>query len=59
LATKCQNCGRSHVEVELDLGGRELRMRSCSYCDRSEWVGPDGSLDLDAVLDTVNTQVGR
>ena len=59
LASKCENCGRPHVVVELDLGGEALRMRSCSNCDRREWVGSDGALDLDAVLDTVQSRVGR
>jgi len=45
--------------VDLDVGGESLRMRSCSYCDRREWVGPDGVLDLGSVLDAVQTKVGR
>jgi hypothetical protein len=34
-------------------------MRSCSRCDRREWIGPNGVLDLDAVLETVQARVGR
>jgi hypothetical protein len=59
LATNCEECGRRNVEVDLNVGGEPLVMRSCSFCDRREWVGPDGVLDLSSVLDTVQTEVGR
>lgn len=59
MATKCEECGRRQVEVELDVGGETLRMQSCSYCDRRVWVGPAGILDLGSVLETVQTRVGR
>ncbi len=59
LTTKCESCGREHVEVELDLKGATLRMRSCTACDRREWVGPEGPLELPEVLDAVADRVGR
>jgi hypothetical protein len=59
LTTYCEICNRPHVEVELDVGGDTLRMRSCSNCDRREWVGAEGVLDLAGVLDTVQERVGR
>ena len=53
MAAKCENCGRSYVVVELDVGGESLCMRSCSYCDHREWVGAEGALDLAGVLESV------
>ena len=59
VTTSCELCGRTHVEVELDVWGETLTMRSCSNCDSRQWVGPDGVLDLATVLATVNDRVGR
>jgi hypothetical protein len=38
------------VEISLDVGGRPLRLRSCSHCDTRQWYGPEGEMALDGVL---------
>jgi hypothetical protein len=43
----------------LDVGGRELRMRSCSHCDTRQWFGPDGEQALDGVLADISASSGR
>jgi hypothetical protein len=39
---RCPGCGRTYVQIELDVGGQPMFMRSCSNCDTRQWFGPDG-----------------
>ena len=56
---RCGGCGREYVEICLDVGGREMTMRSCSYCDTRQWFGPDGERALDGVLADISATSGR
>jgi hypothetical protein len=56
---RCSGCGRAFVEILLDVGGREVTMRSCSACDVRSWHGPDGELALDGVLADLSADAQR
>lgn len=56
---RCGACGRAYVEITLDVGGRTLTMQSCSHCDTRRWLGPEGELALDGVLDTISEATAR
>jgi hypothetical protein len=56
---RCPGCERSYVEIQLDVGGRVLSMRSCSNCDTRQWYGPDGEQALDGVLADISATSGR
>lgn len=51
---RCAQCGLTYAEIDLEVGGRELRMQSCSNCDHRRWVDDDGELDLPGVLAAVS-----
>ena len=46
----CPSCGRQLVEISLDVGGEDVRMRSCSACDLRSWHTEDGPVAIDGVL---------
>jgi len=56
---RCPGCGRAYVEINLEVGGRALRMRSCSHCDTRQWFGPDGERALDGVLSEISAATAR
>ena len=58
-SVRCGGCGRTFVEITLDIGGDDVIMRSCSNCDVRTWHGPEGELPLDGVLADLSAKVGR
>jgi len=56
---RCPGCGRAYVEIRLEVGGRMMTMRSCSYCDTRQWYTPDGEKALDGVLADISANTGR
>jgi hypothetical protein len=56
---RCPGCGRAYVEINLEVGGRLMSMRSCSNCDTRQWFGPDGERALDGVLADISAATSR
>ena len=56
---RCEACGRAFIEISLDVGGRPLRLRSCSHCDIRQWFGPEGEMALDGVLADISASTGK
>ena len=56
---RCGGCGRTFVEIQLEIGGAMWSMRSCSNCDTRSWYGPDGEEALDGVLADISASTGR
>lgn len=47
----CPTCHTSLlVEIAVDLGARQVTMRSCSACDRRWWDSEGDALELRGVL---------
>ena len=59
IPERCLGCGRTYVQIELEVGGRPLSMRSCSNCDTRQWFGPDGERALDGVLADISAATAR
>jgi hypothetical protein len=59
LQDRCPGCERAFVEISLEVGGRVLRMRSCSNCDTRQWFDPEGERPLDGVLAHISATTGR
>ena len=57
--SRCSGCGRTHVEISLEVNGRTMAMRSCSNCDTRQWYGPDGERALDGVLADISAASAR
>ena len=56
---RCPGCGRTYVQIELEVGGQPMFMRSCSNCDTRQWYGPDGERALDGVLSEISASAVR
>ena len=56
---RCPSCERAYVEIDLEVGGRTMTLRSCSYCDTRRWITPDGETALDGVLADISANTGR
>lgn len=56
-APTCDGCGAANVEINLQIDGEQLTMRSCSFCDTRSWHRGDTEVDLNGVLaDLSSTQ---
>ncbi|MBA2282896.1 MAG: hypothetical protein H0W25_16940 [Acidimicrobiia bacterium] len=38
MSVPCRSCGRTLVCVDIKTDGRTVTMRSCTRCDRREWL---------------------
>lgn len=47
----CKSCNGTVVEVPTVIGGQELVLRRCSFCDTTQWSKGDEIIDLREVLD--------
>jgi hypothetical protein len=47
----CERCKGSTVEVPTMVGGEELVLRRCSFCDTTQWRKGEEIIDLREVLD--------
>jgi transcription elongation factor Elf1 len=48
---KCPRCNtRQLVVIDLEVGGEQLSLHSCSACDVRWWQGRDGRLPVNGVL---------
>ena len=47
----CERCKGSIVEVPTMVGGQELVLQRCSFCDTTQWRKGDEIIDLREVLD--------
>lgn len=48
---KCPSCRtRELVVIAMKVGGEQIALRTCSYCDLRYWEGLDGQLALESVL---------
>lgn len=47
----CERCKGTIVEVPTMVGGQELVLRRCSFCDTTQWRRGDEIIDLREVLD--------
>ena len=49
---KCPSCRASQlVEIDVTVGDRELKMRSCSNCELRWWDSGGENVGLNTVLD--------
>jgi len=46
-------CGHEPTLIELVIGGDLFTLRSCSWCDWTEWVTADEPVDLTTVLNRI------
>ena len=47
----CERCKGTIVEVPTKVGGEELVLRRCSFCDTTQWRKGEEIIDLREVLD--------
>ena len=47
----CDRCKGTIVEVPTNIGGEELVLRRCSFCDSTQWRRGAEIIDLRDVLD--------
>ena len=47
----CERCKGTIVEVPTMVGGQELVLRRCSFCDTTQWRKGEEIIDLREVLD--------
>ena len=47
----CERCRGTIVEVPTKVGGEELVLRRCSFCDTTQWRKGEEIIDLREVLD--------
>ncbi len=49
---QCLGCGNTKlIVINLNVGENPLTLHRCAACDVRAWVGPDGEVGLDRVLD--------
>jgi transcriptional regulator NrdR family protein len=49
---RCTHCGHHDlIEIRMAVGGEDIVFRRCARCDARAWVGQDGRVALDHVLD--------
>ena len=47
----CERCKGTVVEVPTMVGGQELVLRRCAFCDTTQWRKGEEIIDLREVLD--------
>lgn len=47
----CDRCKGTTVEVPTNVGGHELVLSRCAFCDTTQWRRDDEIIDLREVLD--------
>ncbi|HUP85941.1 MAG TPA: hypothetical protein VM143_09775 [Acidimicrobiales bacterium] len=47
----CERCKGTTTEVPTKVGGQELVLHRCSFCDTTQWRRDDELIDLREVLD--------
>ncbi|MDA8283059.1 MAG: hypothetical protein M0Z42_07125 [Actinomycetota bacterium] len=53
---KCPSCRtRELVVITMRIGGEQVALRTCSYCDLRCWEGLDGQMALASVLNLVGS----
>lgn len=55
----CPQCDAPLVEIAILIDGDEVKMRSCTVCDRRSWHRLDGPTDLGEVLDDLTDERER
>ncbi len=49
---RCPQCQARHmVEIAMSIGGQQVTLRSCSFCDLRWWEGYQGKMALSGLLD--------
>ena len=55
----CPHCTGALVEITASVKTADLKMRSCSVCDRRFWFLGEHRMGLDGVLASLNEQPGK
>lgn len=49
---RCKGCGNVNlIEIRLSVGDDQVSLHRCANCDVRAWVGPQGAVGLDHVLE--------
>ena len=52
VVMKCKGCGNENlIQIRLSLGDDRVSLHRCADCDVRAWVGPQGAVGIDRVLE--------